>query len=140
MCQTTFRAPLKMAAGSGLGTRLGGSCQSAIFAYVILPAWPGPLTACYGKIPLKKTPHCSLRGGGEGGTHISAPRWIRAWTSPNSRWQLRSRHILYMVTTKDLYSAYCPTGGCTTPPFCLSLSTARLLHSYVCPSIIYDGG
>ena len=49
-----------------------------------------------------------------------------------SRWQLRSRHILYMVKTKDLYSAYCPTGGCTHHPlFCLSLSTARLLHSYV---------
>ena len=44
-----------------------------------------------------------------------------------------------MVKTKDLYSAYCPTGGCTHhPQFCLSLSLARLLHSYVCSSLIAE--
>ena len=44
------------------------------------------------------------------------------------------RYILYMVKTKVLYSAYCPTGGCTHHLlFCL-LSPAKLLHSYVCPS------
>ena len=42
-----------------------------------------------------------------------------------------------MIKTKDLYSAYCPTGGCTQLPlFCSSVSTVRLLHSYVCPSNI----
>ena len=33
-----------------------------------------------------------------------------------SGWQLRSRYMLYMVKTKDLYLAYCPTGGCTHRP------------------------
>ena len=42
-----------------------------------------------------------------------------------------------MAKTKDIYSAYCPTGGRTHhPPFCLSLSTARLLYSYVCPCTV----
>ena len=52
-----------------------------------------------------------------------------------SEWQLKSRYML-MVKTKDLYSAYCPTGGCTHHAlFCLSLSPARLLPSFVCPKI-----
>ena len=93
-------------------------------AYIILPAWPGPLSLL-------------SQGGGGGGAHTSAPHWILAWAGPNTvrGWQLRSRHILCMVKTKVLHSAYCPTGGCTRhPPFCLSLSPVRLLHSYVCPS------
>ena len=40
--------------------------------------------------------------------------------------QLRSRHILYIVKTKDLYSPYCPkcTGGCIKHPPCYA--TQRL--------------
>ena len=45
-------------------------------------------------------------------------------------------HTDRVIKTEDLYSAYCPTGGCTHhPPLCLSLPTVRLLHSYVCPSL-----
>ena len=84
-------------------------------AYVILPAWLGPL---------------SLLNWGL--AHTSAPHWIRVRVQICG-WQLRSRHILYMATiyakTKVLHSAYCPTRRCThNPPLCLSLSTARLLR------------
>ena len=41
-----------------------------------------------------------------------------------------------MIKKKDLWSAYCPTGGCThLPLFAKVMSTARPLHSYVYPSI-----
>ena len=75
--------------------------------------------------------HCSLRRG-----RIQVhPTGFALERVQISGWQLRSRHILFMVNTKDLYSAYCPTGGCTHhPSLCLRLSTARLLHSHVCPS------
>ena len=76
------------------------------------------------------------REGGEGGIQVH-PSGYALGRVQRSGCQLRSRNILYMVKTKDLYSAYCPTGGCTHhPPFCSSLSPARLLHSYVCPSCI----
>ena len=99
-----------------------GSCQSTIFAYVILPVRLGFL-------PL-------LPQGREGG-HTSAPHWIRSWASPNN-WVAIEKQAHAIVKTKDLHSAYCRTGGCTHHlPFCLSLSPARFLHSYACPSGIY---
>ena len=91
-------------------------------AYIIPPAWPGPLSLL-------------SRGGGGGGGRTSAPHWIRSWASPN-KWVAIKKQAHAMVKTKDLYSAHCPTGGCTHHPlFCLHLSPVRLLHSYVCPSI-----
>ena len=75
-----------------------------LLAYVILPTWPGPL-------PLLS-----------GGAHTSAPHWSRSWASPN-KWVAIEKQAHAMVKTKDLYSSYCPTGGCTHHlPFCLSLS------------------
>ena len=42
-------------------------------------------------------------------------------------------HAMIMTYIQPIY---CPTGGCTHhTPLCLRLSTARLLHSYVCPCI-----
>ena len=88
------------------------------FAYIILPAWPGPL-------PLLSR-----------GAHTNAPHWVRSWASPN-KWVTIEKQAHALGKTKDLYSAYCPTGGCAHhPPFCLSLSPARVLHSYVCPSLL----
>ena len=92
--------------------------------YIILPVWPGPL-------PL-------LSQGGGGGWRTSVPHWIRCWASPN-KWVLVEKQTRAMIKTKHLYSAYCPTGGCTHHPLlCLSLSPARLLHSYVCPSMYFN--
>ena len=83
---------------------LRGSCQSAILAYVILPAWPRPL-------------HCMhSRGGGGGSIYKSAPHWVRSWASPNRRVAIE-KQAHAMVKTNKLYSAYCPTGGCTHHPF-----------------------
>ena len=62
--------------------------------YVILPAWPGPLSLL-------------SRGGGAIQVH---PTGFALGRVRISGWQLRSRYILYMVKTKDLYSAYCPSG------------------------------
>ena len=91
----------------------------------ILPAWTGPL-------PLLS----QEGGGGGGGVNIQVhPTGFALGRVQISGWKLRSRHILFMVKTKDIYSAYCPTGGCTHhPPFCLS--TKRLWHSYVCLGMI----
>ena len=62
--------------------------------------------------------------------------WICSWASPN-KWVLIGNQRHDMFKTKDQYWAYCPTGGFTHhPPFCLSLSPARLLHFYVCPIIL----
>ena len=73
---------------------------------------------------------CSLGGG-----LTSAPHSIHSWASPNE-WVLVEKQTPAMIKTKDLYSAYCRTGGCTHHQLlCLSLSPARLLHSYVCPSM-----
>ena len=101
---------------------VGGYMVSAsrpFLASVILPAWLGLLSLL----------------SQEGGRIQVHPTGFALERVQISGWQLRSRHILFMVNTKDLYSAYCPTGGCTHhPSLCLRLSTARLLHSHVCPS------
>ena len=63
---------------------LHGSCQSAILAYVILPAWLGPL------------PLLSRGGGGGGrGAHTSALHWIRSWASLNKWVSIEKRHMLW---------------------------------------------
>ena len=73
---------------------------------------------------------CVVLGGGGGG-HTSARHWIRAWASPN-KWVTIEKQADAMVKTKDLYSAYCPTGRCTHHlPFSLILLPGRLLHSYM---------
>ena len=80
------------------------------------------------------TPSTALLGGGayEG---TSAPHWIRSWASPNE-WVSIEKQARAMIKKKDLWSAYCPTGGCThLPLFAKVMSTARPLHSYVYPSI-----
>ena len=80
--------------------RLGlhGSCEVVIltYGYAILAAWSGPLSLV------------------SGGAHTSAPPGSPLGLVQISGWQLRSRHKLYMVKTKDLYSAYCLTGGVQT--------------------------
>ena len=102
---------------------LHGSCQSAIFGL-------------RDSTRVAETPFTAFSGGG---AYKCTPLDLHLGESKyTSRWQLRSRHLLYMVKTKDLCSAYCLTGRCTYHlPLCLSLSPARLLHSYVCPSIIF---
>ena len=71
------------------------SASRLFLAYVILPVWPGPL-------PLLS----------RGGAHASAPHWIHSWASPNKRVTIEKQaHAMGKI--KDLYSAYCPTGGCT---------------------------
>ena len=84
-------------------------------------------------------PSTALSGGvgGGGGWSTSATHWICSWASPNTWCYIIEKQAHAMIKTKDLYSAYCPTGGCTQLPlFCSSVSTVRLLHSYVCPSNI----
>ena len=80
-----------------------------------------------------RTPYTAHSGGG----HTSAPHWIRFWASPN-RWVSIGKQAHAIVKTKDLYSAYCFTEGCTHHPlFCSRLSLARLLHSYMYALVIY---
>ena len=68
-----------------------------------------------------KTPSTALSGVcGGGGGHTSAPHWIRSWASPNKCVSIE-KQAHAMGKTKDLYLAFCPTGGCTHHlPFCLS--------------------
>ena len=89
-----------------------------LFAYVILPAWPGPLSLL-----------------SRGGVYKCTPLDSRLdYIVQKSGWQLRSRHILYMVKTKDLYifsllsyrRVYTPTGVLLTSvtneaPACLCM-------------------
>ena len=52
---------------------------------------------------------------------------------PHSRDPLIEKQTHAKSKTKDLYSAYCSTGGCTHHlPLILSLSPETLMHSYVC--------
>ena len=97
---------------------LHGFCQLAILAYIILPVWLRPLPLLSrGGGAYKCTPLDSLLGKTKYVVSIG-----------------KQAHAI--AKTKDLYSAYCPTGECTHHPlFCSSLSTARLLHFYVCPSL-----
>ena len=77
--------------------------------------------------------HCSLKGGERRIQVLLA--WFALRQVQISGWQLKSRYML-MIKTKDLYSAYCPTEGCTYhAQFYLNLSPARLLPSYVCPKV-----
>ena len=98
----------------------------------MVPAsWPFLLTSFY---PRGWDPfHCSFGVG-----HTSAPHWICVWASPNKRVAIE-KQTHAKDKTKDLYSAYGPTGGCTYHlPFCLSLLPGgSCIRSYVCPSI-YD--
>ena len=83
-------------------------------AYIILPVWPGPLSLL-----------------SQGRVHTKPRHWIHAWASSNMRVAIEKQtHTTYgHYICQDLYSAYCPTGRCIHhPPFCLSLSTARLFH------------
>ena len=59
-----------------------------LFAYVILPAWPGPLSLL-------------SRGGGD----TSTPYWIRAWASPNKRVAIEKQvHTIYGQDKGPIFS------------------------------------
>ena len=75
------------------------SASQPLLAYVILPVWWRPLSLL------------SQEGGGRIQVH---PTGFTLGRVQISGWHLRSRHILYMVKTKDLYSAYCPKEGVHT--------------------------
>ena len=69
---------------------------------------------------------------GVGGGHTSAPHWIRSWASPNKRVSIE-KQAHAMVKTKDLYSAYCPTGGCVyTPSAIMRKSVTSKASAFLC--------
>ena len=75
-----------------------------------------------------ETPSTALSKGG----HTSVNHWARSWTSPSKRVAIE-KQAHAMIKTKDLYSGYCPTGGCTHHlPFCC------YQHSYVGYALVFN--
>ena len=68
------------------------------------------------------------------GGHTSAPHWVRSWAGPHKCVSIE-KQAHAMVQTKDLYSAYCPTGGCTHHSLfawvCHQWGSCILMHALV---------
>ena len=107
------------------------SCNPQLVAYMVPARQPFWLISFY--LCGRDLFHCSL--GGRGGIQVH-PTGFALGQVQIKGCELRSRHMLWSRQRTYIQPIVLQEGVCTHHPlFCVSLTPARLLHSYVCPSI-----